>query len=84
MGDVPRTYSTIFTPNPPPVSDDRGDRILPAVSPAGKLPGRLVTIKGCDTPCSAKEKKGARFSQDDASISGKRIRYALVTGFLDS
>lgn len=51
VGEVPRTYSTIFTPNPL-VSDDRGDNILPTVSAAGKLPDLRVTIKGCETPCS--------------------------------
>lgn len=49
---MPKTYSTIFTPKPL-VSEDLGDKILPADSPAGKLPDLLVTIKGCETPCSA-------------------------------
>ena len=48
VGEVPRTYSTIFTPSPP-VSDDLGERIFPASLP-GKLPDRLATIViGCET-----------------------------------
>lgn len=56
VGDVPRTYSTIFTPKPP-VSEDRGDNILPTVSAAGKLPDLRVTINGCETPCSERPEK---------------------------
>lgn len=51
VGDVDKTYSTIFTPRPP-VSDDLGDNIL-AVSLPGKLPDLRGTIEmGCDTAWS--------------------------------
>lgn len=56
VGDVPRTYSTIFTPKPL-VSEERGDNILPTVSAAGKLPDLRVTINGWETPCSECPKK---------------------------
>jgi hypothetical protein len=66
VGEDPRTYSTILTPKPP-VSEERGDRILDASLP-GKLPDRRggTIVIGCDTEWSAKTERNNEMSKIQA------------------
>ena len=60
MGEEPSTYSTIFTPKPP-VSEERGDKMLDASLP-GKLPDRRggTIVIGWDTEWSAERKRKSK------------------------